>query len=116
MNQILTSRPVTTLAPFCNKPWLEDDDIALKEYAEQGRSRKEIAVLTGRTVTAVKGRCQALGIHLRRDTYGGFAPRPYERMQVDYRSSQEARDRRFIRAIASSMKRGEHLPGASNVG
>lgn len=110
-----TSRPVTTLPPACNVIWTESDDFALSEYAAQGRSRKEIAELLGRTVMGIQGRCQKMGIHLRRDAYGGaMAPRDYERSHNETRAHQEARDRRFVRALALSLSRGEHLPGDTN--
>lgn len=104
----------TSLPDRCYSPWTDEQDQLLKSLASSGMTRKQIAPVLDRTPMGIQGRCQTLGIKIRLDTYGGDSPRHYDLPYVGKRDEQEARDRRFIRALAEAIYRGDHLPGASN--
>lgn len=101
--------PAAKLAPNYGDEWDEHQDERLRDCALGGLSRKEAALLLGRTVTAIKGRSQALGLRFTRDTYGGSL-RPYDiRLPNEARAEMEERDNRMVQALALAIYRGEHL-------
>jgi len=102
--------PARKLAPNYGDGWDHEQDERLRVLAFSGFSRKEAADLLGRTHMAIKGRSQALGLHFRRDTYGGFL-RPYDiALPQENRSRLEESSRRLVRAVAGAIQRGENLP------
>lgn len=105
--------PSPKLAPNYGDGWDDFQDERLRNCAAGGLSRKEAAVLLGRTVLAIKGRAQALGLRFTRDTYGGLI-RPYDiALPAENRNRLEDSSDRLVKAVALSIYRGEHLPGAS---
>lgn len=102
--------PPRKLAPNYGDGWDDEQDERLRVLALSGFSRKEAADLMGRTHMAIKGRSQALGLHFRRDTYGGFL-RPYDiALPQENRSRLGESSRRLVRAVAGAIQRGENLP------
>ena len=102
--------PARKLLPAYGEAWDDEQDERLRVLAFSGFSRKEAADLLGRTHMAIKGRSQALGLHFRRDTYGGFL-RPYDiALPQENRSRLEESSRRLVRAVAGAIQRGENLP------
>jgi len=98
------------------EPWDDERDQQLLGLVRSGHTRAEIAAITGRTKEAIKARGQLLNLRFTRDTFGGTHKTTYDRPTYEGRKEQESRDRSFIRALAVAMYRGDHLPGASNVG
>lgn len=109
--QNVPSNVIGLAASQCGLPWDDAQDAELTQLASEGLSRKEIALKMGRTPTSIQSRCRVLGVHIRRDVFGGaLSIRQYERCGYEKRADQEARDRRFIRALAVAIYNGEHLP------
>lgn len=50
------------LGLVCLRPWTADEDQAIRQMKQEGRSQKEIAVALGRTVSAAAKRIQFLGL------------------------------------------------------
>ena len=98
------------------EPWTDQKDRELTEFARMSYSRAQISKMTGRSIDAITTRATLLGVRFTRDTYGGSHKASYDRPAYEKRKEQERRDRDFIRALAVAMYRGDHLPGASNVG
>lgn len=106
----LVSTRISYVPPACHKPWDEDHDTVLIDLSRY-YSRKEIAERMGRTPMGIQARCQKLGIRLIRDDMS--RKREYEPCAYEKRAQQEENDRRFVRALALAIYRGEHLPSVA---
>lgn len=84
----------------------EDDDLALMFMA--GATKEAIAKRLGRTPKAIDSRLSVL-----RQDGGMTRAKDAERPGYDasYVRSQRQADARFVRALAESFRRGDHLPG-----
>jgi hypothetical protein len=102
----LVSTRISFVPAACNQPWDDEQDEALRDLAKH-YSRKEIAQRMHRTPMGVQSRCKALGIRLIRDEPS--IRRQYDRCHVERRALQEEDDRRFVRALALAIYRGDHL-------
>lgn len=110
------TKPINPSRPLSERycqPWSLDEDGALREMVGY-LSRADIGKRLGRTPLAVQGRCKHLGLRLIRDDLG--QRRFYTPTVVENRAKAEENDMRFVRALAAAIYRGDHLPGASNVG
>ncbi len=106
------------LFPAFGSPWSKDDDETLVALIMAGRSRAEAAKIMGRTIYSVITRCQLLDLKVSRDHSIGTGYRPeYHVTPCDDRRLATQRDKRFVKALALAIKRGDHLPaGKSNGG
>lgn len=92
------------------RPWTQANDLTLARHYYAGMPLADIAMLIGRTRSAVECRLDILRQNgdLCRNQGDGEAQPEYAHVQ-----RQRAADAKFLRALARAFRRGDHLPQMS---